>query len=199
MAAQTGDNTKSLSSPLRTPHGHNHHRYRPPTYTRKMLSSRLLAPRLARVALQSSLPTLSTLSSSSSSLSPSSSSSSPSLHRSLSTSPSALPSSANVVIVGGGVIGLSIAYHLSLLGVRDVVLLERDKLTSGTTWHAAGLMVAFGSLSHTSTEWRKYTKSLYETVLPEATGMSTGFKPCGFIELGKKRCKEGRGELEKQR
>ena len=53
-----------------------------------------------------------------------------------------LPSHAPVVIIGGGVIGISIAYHLGLLGVRDVVVLERDKLTSGTTWHAAGLIAS---------------------------------------------------------
>uniref|UniRef100_A0A7S4DPZ3 Uncharacterized protein n=1 Tax=Lotharella globosa TaxID=91324 RepID=A0A7S4DPZ3_9EUKA len=64
----------------------------------------------------------------------------------------------------------------------DVVLLERDKLTSGTTWHAAGLMVTFGSLSETSTEMRKYTRELYESLEAE-TGQSTGFKGCGFIEL----------------
>ena len=60
-----------------------------------------------------------------------------------------LPESARVVIVGGGIIGTSIAYHLAHAGWKDVVLLERDKLTSGTTWHAAGLMVTFGSLSET--------------------------------------------------
>ncbi len=52
-----------------------------------------------------------------------------------------LPSHARVVIIGGGVIGCSVAYHLTKLGWRDVVLLERNKLTSGTTWHAAGLVV----------------------------------------------------------
>ncbi|WP_043517109.1 FAD-dependent oxidoreductase, partial [Halomonas sp. BC04] len=51
-----------------------------------------------------------------------------------------LPSSARVVIVGGGVIGCSVAYHLTQLGIRDVVLLERKTLTCGTTWHAAGLV-----------------------------------------------------------
>ena len=64
----------------------------------------------------------------------------------------ALPTRARVVIVGGGVIGTSIAYHLAHEGVTDVVLLERDRLTSGTTWHAAGLMTTFGSLSSTATE-----------------------------------------------
>ena len=58
-----------------------------------------------------------------------------------------LPRRARVVIVGGGVIGCSVAYHLAHLGWQDTVLLERDRLTSGTTWHAAGLMTAFGSTS----------------------------------------------------
>jgi 4-methylaminobutanoate oxidase (formaldehyde-forming) len=57
------------------------------------------------------------------------------------------PRSARVVIVGGGVIGCSVAYHLAHAGWKDVVLLERHQLTSGTTWHAAGLMTSFGSTS----------------------------------------------------
>ena len=72
----------------------------------------------------------------------------------------ALPSHARVVIIGGGVIGCSVAYHLGHLGVRDVVLLERSRLTSGTTWHAAGLIVTYGSTSETSTEMRKYSRDL---------------------------------------
>ncbi|HEX6870651.1 MAG TPA: FAD-dependent oxidoreductase, partial [Micromonosporaceae bacterium] len=84
--------------------------------------------------------------------------------------------------VGGGVIGTSVAYHLAHLGWTDVVLLERDRLTSGTTWHAAGLMVTFGSTSETSTEMRKYTRDLYARLEAE-TGLATGFKPVGFIEL----------------
>ncbi len=94
---------------------------------------------------------------------------------------SPLPSHARVVIIGGGIIGVSIAYHLGHMGCKDVVLLERDELTSGTTWHAAGLMVTFGSTSETSTEMRKYSKSLY-TKLEAETGLSTGFAPIGFIE-----------------
>ena len=93
-----------------------------------------------------------------------------------------LPSRARVVVIGGGVIGTSIAYHLGHMGWRDTVLLERDQLTSGTTWHAAGLMVTFGSTSETSTELRKYTRDLY-TRLEAETGLATGFKPVGFIEL----------------
>lgn len=92
-----------------------------------------------------------------------------------------VPSHARVVIIGGGIIGTSVAYHLGALGWRDVVLLERDRLTSGTTWHAAGLMVTFGSTSETSTELRKYTRDLYARLEAE-TGQATGFKPVGFIE-----------------
>jgi len=63
-----------------------------------------------------------------------------------------IPRRTRVMIVGGGVIGCSVAYHLGYLGWKDVVLLERDQLTSGTTWHAAGLMTTFGSTSQTSVE-----------------------------------------------
>jgi 4-methylaminobutanoate oxidase (formaldehyde-forming) len=84
--------------------------------------------------------------------------------------------------MGGGVIGSSVAYHLAHMGWKDVVLLERDKLTSGTTWHAAGLMVTFGSTSETSTELRKYTRGLYARLEAE-TGLATGFRPVGFIEV----------------
>src|SRR5690349_18250968 len=93
-----------------------------------------------------------------------------------------IPSRARVVVVGGGVIGSSVAYHLAHMGWKDVVLLERDRLTSGTTWHAAGLIVTFGSTSETSTEMRKYTRDLYERLEAE-TGQSTGFKAVGFIEV----------------
>src|SRR5258706_4954654 len=94
---------------------------------------------------------------------------------------SQLPQRARVVVVGGGIIGSSVAYHLALMGWKDIVLLERDRLTSGTTWHAAGLMVTFGSTSQTSTEMRKYTRDLYGRLEAE-TGQATGFSPIGFIE-----------------
>src|ERR1700751_5511930 len=94
----------------------------------------------------------------------------------------ALPDRARVVVAGGGIIGTSVAYHLAHLGVPDVVLLERDRLTSGTTWHAAGLMATFGSTSQTSTEFRQYTRSLYAWLKAE-TGQASGLKQVGLIEL----------------
>ena len=84
----------------------------------------------------------------------------------------AIPERARVVIIGGGIIGCSVAYHLAHMGWTDVVLLERDRLTSGTTWHAAGLIVSFGSLSETSTEMRIYTRDLYSRLEAE-TGLAT--------------------------
>lgn len=92
-----------------------------------------------------------------------------------------VPDRARVVVIGGGVIGTSIAYHLALAGERDVVLLERDRLTSGTTWHAAGLMTSFGSFSETNTRMRLYSRDLYARLEAE-TGLSTGFRPVGLIE-----------------
>ena len=93
-----------------------------------------------------------------------------------------LPSHARVIVIGGGIIGHSTAYHLAKMGCSDVLLLERDRATSGTTWHSAGLVVTFGSLSETSTAWRRYTRDLYASLEAE-TGQPTGFRPVGFIEL----------------
>ncbi len=91
------------------------------------------------------------------------------------------PSRAQVVIIGGGVIGCSVAYHLTKLGWRDVVLLERSQLTAGTTWHAAGLIVT-GFSSETTIDIAKYTRDLYAR-LGEETGQDTGFKPVGYIQV----------------
>jgi glycine cleavage system aminomethyltransferase T/glycine/D-amino acid oxidase-like deaminating enzyme len=93
----------------------------------------------------------------------------------------ALPSRARVVIVGGGVIGVSVAYHLGKLGINDVVLLERKQLTSGTTWHAAGLV---GQLrqSINMTQLARYTAGLYRGLEAE-TGQATGYRQCGSISL----------------
>jgi glycine cleavage system T protein len=92
-----------------------------------------------------------------------------------------LPRHARVVIVGGGVIGCSIAYHLSKLGWDDVVLLERKQLTSGTTWHAAGLI---GQLrqSMNMTRLARYTAELYRGLEAE-TGQATGYRQCGSVSL----------------
>ena len=92
-----------------------------------------------------------------------------------------LPDRARVVVIGGGVIGSSVAYHLAHAGWTDVVVVERDRLTSGTTWHAAGLMTCFGSTSETNTEIRLYSRELYGRLEAE-TGQATGFRPVGMIE-----------------
>ncbi len=94
----------------------------------------------------------------------------------------ALPTQAQVVIIGGGVIGCSVAYHLTKLGWRDVVLLEKSELTSGTTWHAAGLVVSGTFSSETTINMAKYTRDLYANLEAE-TGLSTGFEPVGYLEL----------------
>jgi len=91
------------------------------------------------------------------------------------------PSSTKVVVIGGGVIGCSVAYHLTKFGWKDVVLLERDQLTSGTTWHAAGLIGQLGATS-TITKLRKYSLDLYKE-LEKTTGLSTGLKQNGAITV----------------
>ncbi len=96
--------------------------------------------------------------------------------------PSTLPTRAQVVIVGGGVIGASVAYHLTKLGWRDVLLLERHQLTSGTTWHAAGLITSAGMADETALWMSRYSRDLYAR-LEEETGLSTGFRPIGHISL----------------
>lgn len=96
-----------------------------------------------------------------------------------------LPDSAQVVIIGGGVIGCSVAYHLVKQGYHDVLLLEQGQLSSGTTWHAAGLV---GQLrSHASmTGLIRYSTQLYAELEME-TGLSTGWKNCGSISVARTR------------
>jgi glycine cleavage system T protein len=93
----------------------------------------------------------------------------------------ALPTHARVVIIGGGVVGCSVAYHLAKLGWRDVLLLERKQLTSGTTWHAAGLI---GQLRATAnmTRLARYGAELYGNLEAE-TGIATGFRRVGSLSL----------------
>ncbi|MGB3815523.1 MAG: FAD-dependent oxidoreductase [Shinella sp.] len=93
------------------------------------------------------------------------------------------PTQAQVVIVGGGIIGCSVAYHLTKLGWRDVVLLEQGQLSGGTTWHAAGLV---GQLrSHANmTSLIKYSTQLYSELEAE-TGLATGWKNCGSVSVAR--------------
>jgi glycine/D-amino acid oxidase-like deaminating enzyme len=93
-----------------------------------------------------------------------------------------IPTQAQVVIIGGGVIGCSVAYHLTKLGWRDVVLLERKDLICGTTWHAAGLVVSGTFTSAVMSDMSKYTLELYQG-LEEETGQDTGFRRIGYLEL----------------
>ncbi len=95
--------------------------------------------------------------------------------------PADLPRRASVVVIGGGVIGCSVAYHLARAGVSDVVLLERRQLTSGTTWHAAGLVGQLRT-SINMTELARYTSELYLRLEAE-TGQATGYRRCGSISL----------------
>ena len=92
-----------------------------------------------------------------------------------------LPTQAQVVIVGGGIVGCSIAYHLTKLGVRDVLLLERKQLTSGTTWHAAGLVRASQAYANL-TRLAVHTTKLYGT-LEQETGQATGYKVTGSVSI----------------
>jgi 4-methylaminobutanoate oxidase (formaldehyde-forming) len=92
-----------------------------------------------------------------------------------------LPNKARVVIIGGGVVGCSVAYHLTKLGWKEVVLLERKQLTSGTTWHAAGLIAQLRATAN-MTKLAKYSQELYGNLEAE-TGVATGFKRCGSITV----------------
>lgn len=94
---------------------------------------------------------------------------------------SKIPTHARAVIIGGGVIGCSVAYHLTKLGWKDVVLLERKQLTSGTTWHAAGLIAQLRA-TRNMTRLAKYSQELYGTLEAE-TGVATGFRRCGSITV----------------
>ena len=90
-----------------------------------------------------------------------------------------LPTHARVVIIGGGVVGCSVAYHLTERGWTDVVLLERRQLTSGTTWHAAGLIAQLRATANL-TRLAKYSQELYGRLEAE-TGVATGFRRVGSI------------------
>ena len=92
-----------------------------------------------------------------------------------------LPKQAQVVIIGGGIIGCSVAYHLTKRGWKDVVLLERKQLTCGTTWHAAGLVAQLRATQNL-TRLAQYTTGLYETLEAE-TGQATGYQQRGSLSI----------------
>ena len=94
-----------------------------------------------------------------------------------------LPKSAECIIIGGGIVGCSTAYHLAKIGKTDVVLLEQGQLSCGTTWHAAGLV---GQLRSTPamTNLIRYSTELYAS-LEEETGLATGWTRCGSITVAR--------------
>jgi 4-methylaminobutanoate oxidase (formaldehyde-forming) len=94
-----------------------------------------------------------------------------------------IPSQARIVIVGGGIAGCSTAYHLSLLGERDVLVLEQGRLTCGTTWHAAGLIGQMRP-NRTMTAMSKYGIELYSKLEAE-TGLATGWRQCGSVNVAR--------------
>ena len=101
----------------------------------------------------------------------------------MSTPEKSIPSRAQVVIIGGGVIGASVAYHLTALGWTDVLLLEQGQLSCGTTWHAAGLVGQLRA-SEAGTRLVQYSTRLYEQLEAE-TGQATGFRRCGGVTVAR--------------
>src|SRR5690242_16819709 len=94
-----------------------------------------------------------------------------------------LPTHSRVIVVGGGIAGCSTAYHLTRLGITDVLLLEQGRLTSGTTWHAAGLVGQMRP-NRTMTRMSQYGISLYASLEAE-TGLATGWKACGSVNVAR--------------
>ncbi|MCH1615557.1 MAG: FAD-binding oxidoreductase, partial [Acidimicrobiales bacterium] len=92
-----------------------------------------------------------------------------------------LPQRSQVIVIGGGIIGASVAYHLTKRGVNDVLVLEQGQLTGGTTWHAAGLVSQLKS-THSLTRLATYSSELFEA-LEEETGQATGFRKPGSISV----------------
>ena len=93
------------------------------------------------------------------------------------------PTQARAVIIGGGIVGCSVAYHLAKLGWRDIVLVEQGRLSGGTTWHAAGLVGQLRSHAGLTRLIRDSTE-LYDSLEAE-TGLATGWKRCGSISVAR--------------
>ena len=94
-----------------------------------------------------------------------------------------MKSHTRVVVIGGGVVGVSTLYHLAKKGLTDAVLVERKELTSGSTWHAAGLLPLF-NMSYSVGQIHKYSVRLYGE-LEQETGQNVGFKKCSNIRLAR--------------
>jgi glycine/D-amino acid oxidase-like deaminating enzyme/glycine cleavage system aminomethyltransferase T len=92
---------------------------------------------------------------------------------------------AEIVIIGGGIVGASVAYHLAKLGRREVIVLEQGRLTCGTTWHAAGLVGQMRP-NRSMTRMSQYGTQLYAT-LEQETGLATGWKRCGSVNVARTR------------
>ena len=90
---------------------------------------------------------------------------------------------ANVVIIGGGSLGVNLMYHLCEEGWNDVLLIEKGELTSGSTWHAAGLCPNFNG-NHTLSKIHEYTIKLYDEILPKKTGLPSSFHKTGSLRVG---------------
>lgn len=105
--------------------------------------------------------------------------------------PDSVQAEADVVIIGGGSVGASTLYHLTKLGVQNAVLLERDQLTSGTTWHSAGLVWRLRP-SDVEVELLNWTRKLAKDILEEETGLWPGWNENGglFIANNKERLDE---------
>ena len=101
-----------------------------------------------------------------------------------------MKSHARVVVIGGGVVGVSALYHLAKKGWSDVVLVERKELTSGSTWHAAGLLPLF-NMSYSVGQIHKYSVKFYQE-LQEETGMNVGFRNVSNIRLAQTQERMGR-------
>ncbi|HIK79484.1 MAG TPA: FAD-binding oxidoreductase, partial [Porticoccaceae bacterium] len=94
-----------------------------------------------------------------------------------------MKSTAQVVIIGGGSLGVSLLYHLTEEGWTDVILVEKGELTSGSTWHAAGLCSNFiGNM--TVAKIHNYSIELYDQILPKLSGTPSPFHKCGSLRVG---------------